>query len=176
MTPHAAPLPPAAAPPAAPRGPRLLARGRWTAADDGPPPAVAGFTGSDFSPSVAVAAERCLRGHHGEAPTTGSPLTALVLVSDHGDLATHRAVADALDHGRRVAPLLFFQSNPNAVLGHIAARWNLRGPVLALGPGHGTPAETAAGLLQDGEAEHVLLLTAEPGRSTAALYAPPAPR
>ncbi|MCH0559335.1 hypothetical protein [Streptomyces sp. MUM 16J] len=150
--------------------PYLLAHGRWTADGDGPPSAVAGFTGSPFSPSIAVAAERCLRQHLRGPLADDGPVVAVVLVSVTGDLDTDRVVAEALDTGRRVPPLLFFQSNPNAVLGHIAARWKLRGPVISLGAGHGAPSATAAALLDDGEAELVLLLTAEPGVSTASLY------
>ena len=45
--------------------------------------------------------------------------------------------------GDRVGPLLFFQSVPNAVAGHVAARWGLTGPVVCLSgrrrPGSGSP-------------------------------------
>jgi hypothetical protein len=157
-----------------PAGLRVLARGAWSG-EEGTPPAVAGFVGSWFSPSVAVAADRCLVGLYGGPPAADGAGTALVLISSAGDTGTAGAVADALDRGRRVPPLLFFQSNPNAVLGHIAARWDLRGPVVALGSGHPEPEAEAALLLADGDADRVLVLTAEPGRVTAALYAPAAP-
>lgn len=152
---------------------RVLARGRWSAETDGPPPPVAGFVISEFSPSVAVAADRCLEEHYGVAPVPEGPRAAVVLVSAAGDTDTARAVAGALDGGRRVPPLLFFQSNPNAVLGHVSSRWNLTGPVVALGAGHADPEEEAALLLDDGDADLVLILTAEPGLVTAVLYAPP---
>lgn len=162
--------------PAGPQTPRLrlLAEGRWDAGE-GAPPAVAGFVVSEFSPAVAVAADRCLRGHYGEPPAQDAEKVALVLISPQGDTGTARAVAAALDGGRRVPPLLFFQSNPNAVLGHISSRWNLAGPVVALGAGHGDPQEEAALLLEDGDAETVLVISARPGAVTAALYAAHSP-
>jgi len=165
----------------------VLAQARWSTADDGPPPAVAGFVLSEFSPLVAAAAERCLESHFGAPPVAAGDRVAVLLISPQGDIGTARAVSDALDQGRRVPPLLFFQSNPNAVLGHIAARWALGGPVMSLGAGHGVPEadegsqslgdggplDAAALLLDDGDADLVLLLTARPGLATAALCAPP---
>ncbi|WNI19411.1 hypothetical protein [Actinacidiphila sp. ITFR-21] len=165
-----------AAPPAAVPGtaPRLLAEGRWTA-EEGPPPGVAGFVVSEFSPAIAAAADRCLRRHYGEPPGSAADTVAVLLISAEGDTGTAKAVADALDGGRRVQPLLFFQSNPNAVLGHISSRWNLTGPVVALGAGHGGPAEEVALLLEDGDADLVLVLSARPGSVTAGLYAARSP-
>ncbi|MFC4033171.1 hypothetical protein ACFO3J_16990 [Streptomyces polygonati] len=171
-TPRPSPAPPD--PAGLPPHPRLLAEGRWDAAA-GPPPAVAGFVVSEFSPAVAIAADRCLSGYYGQPPAPGPDTVAVVLVSVEGDTGTARAVAGALDAGRRVPPLLFFQSNPNAVLGHISARWNLTGPVVALGAGHGDPEEVAALLMEDGDADAVLLLTARPDSVTAALYAAHSP-
>lgn len=65
---------------------------------------------------------------------------------------------------------MFFQSNPNAVLGHIAARWGLTGPVVAISPARAVPGQVpsdaldlAALLLADGDADQVLVIAAEPG-------------
>lgn len=131
-----------------------------------PPPPLPGFASSGFNPLVAEVADRCLGAHHGAPPAPGR--TALLLASTSGDRATGRAIDQAAEPGRRAAPLLFFQSNPNAVLGHIAARWGLTGPVVAI-----RPAETASGripadaldhaalLIADGDAECVLIIAAE---------------
>ncbi|MFD7579529.1 hypothetical protein [Kitasatospora sp. NPDC059817] len=134
----------------------------------GPPPPLPGFAASDFNPLVADTADRCLRAHHGAPPAPGR--TALLLASAGGDRATARAIDQSAEPGRRPAPLLFFQSNPNAVLGHIAARWGLTGPVVAISPAHAVPGQVpadaldlAALLLADGDADQVLVIAAEPG-------------
>ncbi|MFD0273882.1 beta-ketoacyl synthase N-terminal-like domain-containing protein [Kitasatospora sp. NPDC127111] len=150
-------------------GLRILAEARWPdagrAGQDRLPP-VPGFAASTFNPLVAEVAERCLRAHHGTAPAPGR--TALLLASAGGDRATARAIDEAAASGRRVPPLLFFQSNPNAVLGHIAARWGLTGPVVAISPAEARPGSVpqdaldhAALLLADGDADHVLVIAAE---------------
>ncbi|WP_282203509.1 hypothetical protein [Kitasatospora fiedleri] len=171
-----------ASPSAAPRvlaGPlRVLAAARWPDRPGDELPAIAGFVESSFSPLVAETAERCLRAHYGPPPAAGAPRTALLLASPSGDTGTADALARATAAGQRVAPLLFFQSNPNAVLGHLAARWQLDGPVVALGPGFREERELherAALLIEDGDAEQVLAITAvqgPPDRATAVLLAP----
>ncbi|MFJ9608610.1 beta-ketoacyl synthase N-terminal-like domain-containing protein [Kitasatospora sp. NPDC101176] len=132
----------------------------------GPPPPLPGFAGSGFGPLVADTADRCLQAHHGPPPAPGR--TALLLASAGGDRATARAIDRTAEPGRRPAPLLFFQSNPNAVLGHIAARWGLTGPVLAISPAEAAPGtvpadalDLAALLLADGDADLVLVVAAE---------------
>ncbi|MFD0350908.1 hypothetical protein ACFQ0M_42520 [Kitasatospora aburaviensis] len=127
---------------------------------------------------MAETAERCLRAHHGP-PAPGR--TALLLASTDGDRATARAIDEAAASGRRVPPLLFFQSNPNAVLGHIAARWGLTGPVVAISPAESPPGRVpqdalalAALLLADGDADHVLIIAAEQGEPTGRPAAEPA--
>jgi 3-oxoacyl-(acyl-carrier-protein) synthase len=69
-------------------------------------------------------------------------------------------VADAVDAGSRVGPLLFFQSVPNAVAGHVASKWRLTGPVVCVGA---TPAglAVAALLIEDGDADQALLVRIE---------------
>ncbi|MEU8510454.1 hypothetical protein AB0C76_02535 [Kitasatospora sp. NPDC048722] len=147
----------------------VIAQARWPdpATPGAPLPPLPGFAASTFNPLVADTAERCLRAHHGDAPAPGR--TALLLTSASGDRATARAIDEGAAPGRRTAPLLFFQSNPNAVLGHIAARWGLTGPVVAISPAEpaapGTvPADAldlAALLLADGDADRVLVIAAE---------------
>ena len=182
---------------------RILSYARWPESEDDTLPQIAGFVVSSFNPLVAEVADRCLRrrtvstpGHvMGEAGVDDPPpaRTALLLSSVSGDRATARALADAVRTGRRVPPLLFFQSNPNAVLGHIAARRRLIGPVVSISPRRHQPLEADQGpdgaptafegrqysasadgipadaftvadsLLRDGDADEVLLIAAEQG-------------
>ncbi|MFD5559996.1 hypothetical protein [Kitasatospora griseola] len=181
-TPLPAPVEPAVPAPLGPReltGPlRVLASAAWPERPDDRLPAIAGFVESAFNPLVAETADRCLRRHYGPPPALDPPRTALLLASPTGDTGTADALAGATATGRRVPPLLFFQSNPNAVLGHLAARWQLDGPVVALGPGFDSDTELhdrARLLIEDGDAEQVLLITAvqgPPDHATAVLLAP----
>ncbi|MFD7732776.1 hypothetical protein ACFV6F_20595 [Kitasatospora phosalacinea] len=144
--------------------PRTLAAAHWPPGE--PPPPLPGFSASTFNPLVAAVAERCLTEGYGEP---GEPRrTALLLASAGGDRATALAI-DTAAAGHRMPPLLFFQSNPNAVLGHIASRWQLTGPVVAISPpeaaapGEVPPdaLELAELMLADGDADHVLVIAAE---------------
>ncbi len=130
---------------------------------------VAGFVVSSFNPLVAEVAARCLRSCFGEppAPAEFGDGTAIVLASVRGDTGTATAVADAVRTGRRVPPLLFFQSNPNAVVGHVAARWGLAGPVVCISPSVDAPADALTDALADGLAAADLVIT--DGDATAAL-------
>jgi 3-oxoacyl-(acyl-carrier-protein) synthase len=126
-----------------------------------------GFVASTFSPLVADVADRCLRGYHGEPPlpATAGDRTALVLASVRGDLAIAAEIARTVDGGHRMSPLLFFQSVATAVLGHIAARWGLAGPVVCVSPVGDPQADAlalAAALIEDGDADAALVLVAEP--------------
>ncbi|WP_371483657.1 hypothetical protein [Kitasatospora sp. NBC_00315] len=145
-------------------GLRVLASAGWPeSAEDRTPPVIAGFVVSSFSPLAAETARRCLLRRAAPAATTGPPaderppVTAVVVVSPLGDLAGAVHVAEAVDDGTRIGPLLFFQAVPNAVAGHLAARWRLTGPVVCVG-------DTAAGLavtallLADGDADEALLI------------------
>ncbi|MFP8961052.1 hypothetical protein ACLIYP_10915 [Streptomyces nanhaiensis] len=170
----------------------ILAEGGWPGpADTGPPPPLAGFVVSGFSPMAAAAADRCLEQVHA-APQAGSEAlrrraerTAIVLGSRGGDLETHTATAAAVDAGRTAAPLLFFQSVPNAVIGHIAKRWGLAGPVICFSPddGVGDPLREALditrSLVAGGDADEALVLLVEqvrpdggPGGARALLVRP----
>ncbi len=161
----------------------VLARAQWPVDDtDAELPGVAGFIESAFSPLVAAVAERCLSSYFGNPPATlaRGERTAIALATSTGDLATAAAVAAAVQAGRRVPPLLFYQSNPNAVAGYIAARWGLAGPVVCTMPGSATvegqagvgqPSEltsqalaeahaSAALLIEDGDADAALVIAA----------------
>ena len=56
-------------------------------------------------------------------PQAPGKVTAIVMVTALGDVTSATRVAAAVDAGKRVSPLLFFQSVPNAVAGYLAARW-----------------------------------------------------
>jgi 3-oxoacyl-(acyl-carrier-protein) synthase len=127
-----------------------------------PLPAIGGFVVSRFSPLVAEAAERCLTARYGAPP--GLPDTGVVLASVRGDTTTADTVADAVRTGHRVPPLLFFQSNPNAVVGHVTARWGLAGPVVCTSPAGDPLADgvsVADLLISDGAAAQVLVVAAD---------------
>jgi 3-oxoacyl-(acyl-carrier-protein) synthase len=162
-----------------PYGLTELAKAEW---DGSEPPPVAGFVTSAFSPLVAAVAEACLTSYFQAPPSDDAKgeRTGIVLVSTTGDLATHAAVASAVQAGRRVPPLLFYQSNHNAVAGYVAARWGLSGPVVCTMPGStssggassgcasaaGTPlaraqdeaVRSAALLIEDGDADAALAI------------------
>ncbi|HEX9034472.1 MAG TPA: beta-ketoacyl synthase chain length factor [Streptosporangiaceae bacterium] len=146
-------------------GTTVLARAHWPAGQVQSLPAVAGFVVSAFSPLAAALADLCLTSYFGDPP--GDPAlgerTAIVLASGTGDLPTAAAVASAVTEGRRVPPLLFYQSNPNAVAGHIAARWGLAGPVTCTVSAADPLAEAmsdAALLIADGAAHAALVIVA----------------
>jgi hypothetical protein len=141
-----------------------LARARWPAGPDDPLTQLPGFVVSSFSPAAAQAAQRCLCGFFGPppAPHDLGERTGVVLASRTGDIATAAAVAAAVDEGRRVPPLLFFQSNPNAVVGFLTSRWGLAGPVVCTSPDGDVLADarrSAALLIAGGDAEAVLVIT-----------------
>ncbi|HET9382590.1 MAG TPA: hypothetical protein VFP69_17415 [Streptomyces sp.] len=152
----------------------VLARGTWPGpADTGPPPPLTGFVVSGFSPMAAAAADRCLTQVYGTPRAEDERLrrraqrTAIVLGSRGGDLETHTATAAAVDAGKAAAPLLFFQSVPNAVVGHVAKRWGLAGPVICFSPDDitgdplGEAADVARCLVDGGDADEALVLLVE---------------
>ena len=130
--------------------------------EDGPPPALPGFVESSFSPLVAAVAERCLRRAYDEPPVPAEPAehTAVVLLSRLGDVTTAVRLAEAVDAGTRVAPLLFFQAVPNAVAGYVAGRWGLGGPVVCLGCAE-EGLDVVRLLLDDGDAKAALVVLIE---------------
>lgn len=148
----------------------VLARSAWPVRPPAALPAVPGFIVSSFSPLAAHLAELCLLRYFGRPPADPARgrQTAVVLASTTGDLATAAAVARSVDSGRPVTPLLFYQSNPNAVVGHIAARWGLEGPVTCTIParrGLADAMDSAGLLIAGGEAEAALVILADQGLS-----------
>jgi hypothetical protein len=146
---------------AAAAGLAVSAAASWpeTAADDEVRP-LAGFIESAFSPLIAETASRVLSRRPGPGPAADGRVTAIVIVTMRGDVATAAYVADAVDRGQRVGPLLFFQSVPNAVAGYLAARWRLTGPVVCVG-GTAAGLDIAATLIEDADADEVLVVSAD---------------
>ena len=145
----------------------VLAQARWPEAGAAEPEPLPGFVYSSFSPLAAATAARCLAGQYGAAPAPPEEgeRVALILTSVRGDVAIARAIAQSVDGGGRISPLLFFQSVANAVLGHIASRWGLGGPVLCTSPVGDAAADAvalAAGVLADGDADTALIVLVEP--------------
>jgi len=144
----------------------VLARASWSAASDERPPNLPGFTASPFAPIIAHVADLCLKERYKEPPVPPerAEWTAMVLVSQLGDMATEAAVVGSVDKGTKASPLLFFQSVPSAVLGVVSARWNLGGAVITISPA-GDPLTEAMDLAQllieDGSAKDVLLVLVE---------------
>lgn len=160
---------------------RVRARAEWPEPGDaGAPAAVRGFALTSFAPMVVQVAARCL--NRRDEPPAADERTAIILVSSSGDRETAVAVAAAVDAGRRVPPMLFFQSVPNSVLGHIATEWGLTGPVASLSPVGDPLADglaVADALFLDGDATAALLIVAErgpdpavPGTAVAVLVEP----
>jgi hypothetical protein len=170
--------PPAVIPvaPATEAGLAVVAEARWPESDlDQAPPPLAGFIVSSFSPIAAETAARCLSRRPADAGPVGEPavgpadrVTAVIIASARGDLDSAAHVAHAVDTGAPLGPLLFFQSVPNAVAGHIAARWRLTGPVVCVAD-RGSALEAAALLLADGDADEALVLHAEQSAAHAVL-------
>lgn len=155
-----------------------VAEARWPeSAHDQTPPALPGFIVSSFSPIAAETAARCLRRRPIDAGTTAPAAersaaapetTAVVIASAQGDRESAAHVAQAVDTGGVLGPLLFFQSVPNAVAGHIAARWNLSGPVVCVAD-RASALEAAALLIEDGDADSALVIHVEPAAAHAVL-------
>ena len=98
-----------------------------------------------------------------------------MLASTTGDIATAVAVAQAVDQGRSVPPLLFYQSNANAVVGYVAARWGLAGPVVCTIPasdGLTDALEVATLLIEGGNAA----LRSSSSRTSGSRTVTPGPR
>jgi hypothetical protein len=118
-------------------------------------PALAGFIESNFSPLLAEVAGRALRRR--AQPQESGTVTAIVMVTALGDVTSAARLAAAVDAGQRVPPLLFFQAVPNAVAGHLAARWQLTGPVVCVSEAN-AGLDVAALLIGDADADEALVV------------------
>lgn len=147
--------------------PVTIARARWPEdADPERPPPVPGFVATRLIPLVIRVAERCLTRAYSNDPSTVARAlrTGVVLASKSGDVDNARATARAVDGNKRVSPLLFFQSVPNAALGHIAVTWGLGGPLVSVCPAGDAREEAidiATSIIRSGDADDMLALHAE---------------
>ena len=125
-----------------------------------------GFIDSLFSPLIAEVAGRALsrrdRGCPRDQAAPDGTVIAIVLVTARGDVASAAQVAARVDAGRRVPPLHFFQSVPNAVAGYLAARWQLTGPVVCVS-GIRAAMDAAALLIEDADADEALIVRVDLG-------------
>jgi hypothetical protein len=140
----------------------MLSEGHWPEPGDdveAGPPGLTGFVLSTFNPLAAVVANRCLSA----LPGRPAPRTGIVLVSD-GDRVSAEHVRQTVADGKRIGPLFFFQSVPNSVAGLIAAKWELRGPVVCVTDGG---LDEAALLIGDGDADQVLIVQVGADRASA---------
>jgi len=144
---------------AADAGLAVLSSASWPEANaDAEVPALAGFIESSFSPLLAEVASRALRRRPG--PRAEGTITAVVMVTALGDVTSATRVAAAVDAGKRVSPLLFFQSVPNAVAGYLAARWHLTGPVVCVSETR-AGLDVAALLIDDADADEALVASVD---------------
>ena len=139
---------------AAAAGLTICASASWLETD-AEVPALAGFIESNFSPLLAEVAARALRSR--AQPQGPGNVTAIVMVTALGDVTSAVRVAAAVDAGKRVSPLMFFQSVPNAVAGYLAVRWHLTGPVVCVS-GIRAGLDVAALLIEDADADEALVV------------------
>ena len=145
----------------------VSASASWPETDsDAEVPLLAGFIDSLFSPLIAEVAGRALsrrdRGCPRDQAAPDGTVIAIVLVTARGDVASAAQVAARVDAGRRVPPLHFFQSVPNAVAGYLAARWQLTGPVVCVS-GIRAAMDAAALLIEDADADEALIVSVDLG-------------
>jgi beta-ketoacyl synthase-like protein len=146
----------------------ILSEYRWPNGQDEQPPALPGYVLSSFSPLVAAVADGCLTEHYAQpaASAASRQRTAVLLVSRGNDVVSAEHVRDKVASGRRVGPLFFFQAAPNSVVGQVTGHWGLGGPVVCISPVGDPLADgmaEAALLLEDGDADEVLLILVEQG-------------
>jgi hypothetical protein len=147
----------------------VMSEYRWPPEAGQDLPMLPGYVLSSFSPLVAAAAEGCLADRYVDPSAAPSrERTAVLLVTAGNDMVSAEHVHDKVASGRRPGPLFFFQTAPNSVLGQVSARWGLGGPVVGISPVGDPLADGLAEaelLLDDGDADEVLLILAEQGGS-----------
>jgi len=142
----------------------VRATAKWPEPGDDAPAGVPGFVESLFSPLAAAAAGRCLEragrlvAEAGVTQPDEAAAVVGVVLETAGDRASAAAVEGLVAAGKRVGPLFFFQSVPNSIAGWIAAKWDLRGPVVCVTDGGH---DEAAVLIGDGDADLMLIVRVE---------------
>jgi hypothetical protein len=129
-------------------------------------PRILGFAISRFGPLVHAVAATCL----GPAGTAGDHVgqygarTAIVLATMYGDAVTADTQTQWTVAGKLTNPLLFFQSVPTSILGHLTRRYNIHGPLTCisavLDPA-GDALRVADTLLDDPDLYQVLVIGVE---------------
>ncbi|WP_305783544.1 beta-ketoacyl synthase chain length factor [Symbioplanes lichenis] len=125
-------------------------------------PMVPGFIESRFNPLVHRAMAACL----GTLDPASGSTTGVVLASVLGDTTTADRASVAVAAGRRPQPLLFYQSVPTSVLGHVSAAYGITGPMVCVSGTSGLYAdavETADLMLAEPEVSRVLLVYVDIG-------------
>jgi len=127
-------------------------------------PAVPGFIGSGFNPLVYGGLTELARVGGLATPTR----CALVVGSGIGDSWTADTTTRGVIDGRRLEPLLFYQSVPVSILGFAAQEFGILGPVVTISsfPDPLARLLSLADTLLDGEnVEQVVVLVAAPSGS-----------
>lgn len=120
---------------------------------------VPGFTGSSFNPLVF----HCLKALKSAGALLDPEHTAVVVASLLGDTWTADSTSQGIIEGRRLSPLLFYQSVPVSILGMAARALGLQGPLVTLSAERDPWTDLidmAETLLDAEEASTVVLLTA----------------
>lgn len=141
---------------------------RWPAGEADQVPVLPGFILSSFSPLAAAVADSCLSEYYAQPAVSAASRqrTGVLLASRSSDLVSAEHVSRSVAGGRRLGPLFFFQAAPNSVVGQITAHWGLGGPVVCISPLGDPLADAmaeAALMLEDGDADEVLLILLEQG-------------
>jgi len=117
-----------------------------------------GFIESRFITLVDHALTTCLQAAE---PEVEGAATGIVLATVLGDTTTADLASSAVGAKRRPQPLLFYQSVPTSVLGHVSTRFGLTGPMVCVSGGadlYQDAMETVELLLADGPVQRLLVV------------------
>jgi 3-oxoacyl-(acyl-carrier-protein) synthase len=126
----------------------------------GEAPPVPGFIESQFSPLVKAVVDACVT----EAGGVPGERTGILLVTTFGDSTTTDTASRRQLAGQVHNPLLFYQSVPTSILGHVTREHRITGPICCisvLDSPISQALEMAAMMIADGDIEQVLLIAVE---------------
>jgi len=124
------------------------------------PGAVSGFIESSFNPMVY----ECVRRHVSSGAIRRADRTAIVLGSAFGDATTADVASRNLIAGKSRNPLLFFQSVPNSIMGHLAREYGFTGMISCItysGNALQSMLQLAELYFNDPEIEQIVLVATE---------------
>jgi len=127
-------------------------------------PSVTGFIESNFNLAVSHAVNQV----KAQLPPSDGERTGFVLASAYGDVTTADVASQRLAKGRVHNPLLFYQSIPNSILGHLSRVEGFTGPMTCFSAGSLllTHALVMAELaLAEGSADRMLIVGVDLARS-----------